>query len=183
MLVLNTIRCFAADLCQQFKGGHPGTVMGAAAIGIALWKYQMRFNPKNPDWFARDRKYPLSRGSHGAHTPGFVLSVGHACLLQYIMLHFSGYDAWTIDAIKQYHAPVTDGIAAGHPEIEFPGVECTTGPLGQGIANAVGLAIAGKQISARFDRDGFPVAGQKIWAMTGDGCLQEGVGQEGPFCD
>lgn len=74
----------------QFKGGHPGTVMGAAAIGVALWRYQMRYNPKNPDWFNRDR---------------FVLSAGHACLWQYIHLHLAGYDAWTIDALKQYHNP------------------------------------------------------------------------------
>ncbi|KAK8853030.1 transketolase [Kwoniella newhampshirensis] len=164
MLVLNTVRCLAADLCQQYKGGHPGTVMGAAAIGVALWRYEMKFNPANPDWFARDR---------------FVLSAGHACLLQYLMLHFSGYEAWTMDVIKQYHAPNLHGsMAAGHPEIEYPGVEVTTGPLGQGIANAVGLAAAGKQLAAQYNKDEFPVVDGKIWCFTGDGCLQEGVGQE-----
>lgn len=95
------------------------------------------------------------------------------------MLHFSGYEAWTLEAIRNYHAPVIHGIAAGHPEIEFPGVECTTGPLGQGIANAVGLAMAGKQLAAQYNKDGFPIINNKIWAMTGDGCLQEGVGCEG----
>ena len=110
---------------------------------------------------------------------GFVLSVGHACLLQYLMLHFSGYPAWTIDEIKKYHAPVTDGIAAGHPEIDFPGVEVTTGPLGQGVANAVGMAVAGKMVGATYDRPGYDIAPGKVWCMTGDGCLQEGVGQEG----
>lgn len=142
--------------------------MGAASIGVALWRYLMRYNPSNPDWFARDR---------------FVLSAGHACLLQYLMLHFSGYSAWTMEEIRNYHAPTMKGIAAGHPEIEFPGVEVTTGPLGQGIANAVGLAMAGKQIGAQYNREGFPVVDGKIWCFTGDGCLQEGVGQEGESTD
>ncbi|WWC64906.1 transketolase [Kwoniella dejecticola CBS 10117] len=162
-LVINTIRCLGADLCQQYKGGHPGTVMGAAAIATALWKYSMRYNPANPDWVNRDR---------------FVLSAGHACLLQYILLHLSGYSTWTLDQIKKYHAPTMDGIAAGHPEIEFPGVELTTGLLGQGIANAVGLAIANKNMAATYNKDGFPVIDNKVWCFTGDGCLQEGIGQE-----
>lgn len=128
---------------------------------------------------------------------GFVLSAGHACLLQYLYLHFSGYKAWTIDQIKQYHAPVMSGsMAAGHPEIEYPGwcslyfrllslirsdpgVEVTTGPLGQGIANAVGLAMASKQLAATYNKDDLKLVDNKIWCFTGDGCLQEGVGQEG----
>ncbi|KAG7527769.1 hypothetical protein FFLO_06611 [Filobasidium floriforme] len=163
-VVLNTIRCLAADLCQQFKGGHPGTVMGAAAIGIALWRYEMRYNPLNPDWFNRDR---------------FVLSAGHACLFQYIFLHLSGYEAWTLDQIKMYHSPATTGsMAAGHPEIEYPGIEVTTGPLGQGISNAVGMAIAAKQLATTYNKDDLKVVDNKIWCFTGDGCLQEGVGQE-----
>lgn len=84
-----------------------------------------------------------------------------------------------MEEIRNYHAPTMKGIAAGHPEIEFPGVEVTTGPLGQGIANAVGLAMAGKQIGAQYNRDGFPVVDGKVFCFTGDGCLQEGVGQEG----
>lgn len=108
-----------------------------------------------------------------------MLSAGHACLLQYIMLHLSGYSSWTLDQIKKYHAPTMDGIAAGHPEIEFPGVELTTGLLGQGIANAVGLAMANKNMAATYNRDGFPIIQNKVWCFTGDGCLQEGVGQEG----
>jgi dihydroxyacetone synthase len=178
--------------------------MGAAGIGLALWKYAMNFNPANPDWLARDRtslSCPLSAGHHLSTglfcrpgfdhqltcifllpCSGFVLSAGHACLLQYIYLHLSGYSAWTVDQLKAYHSPsaLADGtIAAGHPEIEFPGVEVTTGPLGQGIANAVGLAIAGKQIAAQYDREGFAIAGDaKVFCFTGDGCLQEGVGQE-----
>lgn len=95
--------------------------MGAAAIAVALWKNHLRYNPHNPDWFARDR---------------FVLSAGHACLLQYTLLHLTGYEAWTLDQIQLYHAnTATDSMAAGHPEIEFPGVEVTTGPLGQGIVS------------------------------------------------
>ncbi|WWC61577.1 transketolase [Kwoniella dejecticola CBS 10117] len=163
-LVLNTIRCLAADLCQQYKGGHPGTVMGAAAIGIALWRYEMRFNPGNPDWFNRDR---------------FVLSAGHACLFQYLFLHFSGYEAWTLDQVKNYHSPKTRGsMAAGHPEIEYPGIEVTTGPLGQGISNAVGMAIASKNLAAIYNKDDLKPIDNKIWCFTGDGCIQEGVGQE-----
>ncbi|KAJ9093840.1 hypothetical protein QFC21_006211 [Naganishia friedmannii] len=97
----------------------------------------------------------------------------------YLFLHFSGYQAWTLDQIKQYHAPVMSGsIAAGHPEIEYPGIEVTTGPLGQGIANAVGMAIASKQLAATYNREGCKVVDNKIWCFTGDGCLQEGVGQE-----
>ena len=140
--------------------------MGAASIGVALWRYLMRYNPANPQWFNRDR---------------FVLSAGHACLLQYLMLHFSGYEAWTLDEIRNYHAPTMNGIAAGHPEIEFPGVEVTTGPLGQGIANAVGLAMAGKQLGAQYNKPDYPIVDGKVWCFTGDGCLQEGVGQEGEF--
>jgi len=154
--------------------------MGAAAIGVALWRHLMRYNPKNPDWFNRDR---------------FILSAGHACLWQYIHLHLSGYDAWTLNALKQYHnpefgvrfstlliesisLPSSTQIAAGHPEIEFPGIELTTGLLGQGIANAVGLAIASKHLAATYNRPNFDIVNNKIWCFTGDGCLQEGVGQE-----
>ncbi|WVW83577.1 transketolase [Kwoniella bestiolae CBS 10118] len=163
-LVLNTIRCLTADLCQQYKGGHPGTVMGAAAIGIALWRYEMRYNPLNPEWFNRDR---------------FILSAGHACLFQYLFLHFSGYEAWTLDQVKNYHSPATKGsMAAGHPEIEYPGIEVTTGPLGQGISNAVGMAIASKQLAATYNKGDLKPIDNKIWCFTGDGCLQEGVGQE-----
>ena len=137
--------------------------MGAAPIGLALWRYHMRYNPADSNWFGRDR---------------FVLSAGHACLLQYLMLHFSGYKLWTMDAIKKYHAPTMDGIAAGHPEIEYDGIEVTTGPLGQGIANAVGLAIAGKSLEGTYNKPDVDVIDGKVWCFTGDGCLQEGVGQE-----
>ncbi|KAF8891153.1 Transketolase, thiamine diphosphate binding domain-containing protein [Mucidula mucida] len=142
-LVINTIR---------LQGGHPGTVMGAAAIGVALWRFAMRYNPKNPEWFNRDR---------------FVLSAGHACLFQYIHLHVTGYEAWTLEQLRTYHNP-NFGIAAGHPEIEFPGIEVTTGPLGQGIANAVGLAIASKNLAATYNKPGLDISTTRY----------EGVGQE-----
>ena len=108
-----------------------------------------------------------------------MLSAGHACLFQYIFLHLTGYEAWTLDTIKQYHAPVKHTMAAGHPEIEFPGIEVTTGPLGQGIANAVGLAVASKSLAARYNREGHEIVQSRVWAFSGDGCIQEGVGQEG----
>ncbi|BEJ18270.1 hypothetical protein CspHIS471_0705470 [Cutaneotrichosporon sp. HIS471] len=161
-LAVHTIRTLGADICQAYNGGHPGTVMGAAAIGVALFRHVMVYNPSNPEWFARDR---------------FVLSAGHACLLQYLLLHFAGYEAWSLLEVRKYHAPEY-GMAAGHPEIEHPGIEVTTGPLGQGIANAVGLAVAGKNLASTYNRPGFPLVQGTIWCFTGDGCLQEGVGQE-----
>lgn len=164
-LVLSTVRCLAADLVQQFDGGHPGTAMGAAAIGLALWGHSMRFNPEVPGWIARDR---------------FVLSAGHACLLQYIYLHLTGYKAWSLEMLRRYHSPHFKGsLAAGHPEVEFEGIEVTTGPLGQGVANAVGLAIAGKHLAAKYNQNDFEAVGQRVWCFSGDGCLQEGVGMEG----
>ncbi|GAA5863238.1 hypothetical protein JCM8547_002873 [Rhodosporidiobolus lusitaniae] len=164
-LVLATIRVLAADIVQAYKGGHAGTPMGAAAIGVALFRDTMRFNPRNPLWLNRDR---------------FILSAGHACLLQYINLMLVGYEAWTLDEVKRYHSrDFLTSKAAGHPEIEQEaGIEVTTGPLGQGIANAVGLAIANKQLAARYNKEGFEIVNNKIWCFTGDGCIQEGVGQE-----
>ncbi|KAK7044130.1 hypothetical protein VNI00_007847 [Paramarasmius palmivorus] len=165
-LVVSTIRCLAADLVQQYKGGHAGTVMGAAPVGVSLWRDVMRYNPKDPLWFNRDR---------------FVLSAGHACLFQYIMLHLTGYPIWTLDELKRYHSrDFQTSRAAGHPEIEQEvGIEVTTGPLGQGIANSVGLAIAAKQLAAQYNKPGFEgLIDNTIWCFTGDGCIQEGVGQE-----
>jgi dihydroxyacetone synthase len=124
---------------------------------------------------------PTSANTELSPNPSFVLSAGHAFLLQDLMLHFTGYPAWMMDEIKKYHAPVTDGIAAGHPEIDFPGIEVTTRPLGQGIANAVGMAVAGNMVAATYNKPDFDTAPGKIWCFTGDGCLQEGVGQEGGF--
>lgn len=164
--ILREVRCLAADLVQQFNGGHPGTAMGAASIGMALWSGStMRFNPSNGTWPDRDR---------------FVLSAGHACLLQYIYLHLTGYKSWTMDMLKRYHSPdFKTSLAAGHPEIDPEnGIEVTTGPLGQGIANAVGLAMGSKHMAAHYNRPGFEVVGNTVWCFTGDGCIAEGVGVE-----
>ncbi|KAJ4136574.1 hypothetical protein NW768_004191 [Fusarium equiseti] len=160
------LRNLIFDICNQNNGGHGGSAIGMAAIGVALWKHTMRYNPSNPGWFNRDR---------------FVLSNGHAAMFLYALNHLVGYDSWTTDEIKGYGSAKVDGyttISHAHPEIEVPGVEVTTGPLGQGIANAVGLAIASRNLSARFNRPGFGVATSRIYCMTGDGCLMEGVALE-----
>ncbi|OQE26817.1 hypothetical protein PENSTE_c005G08861 [Penicillium steckii] len=162
-LVLKTFRLLIADLCQQFSGGHPGGAIGMAAIGVSLWKYVMRYAPHTPDYFNRDR---------------FVLSNGHTCLFQYSFLHLTGYKAMTFDQLKSYHSDRVDALCPGHPEIEHEGIEVTTGPLGQGIANAVGLAMATKNLAATYNRPGFDVVNNHTWCMIGDACLQEGVGLE-----
>lgn len=162
-LVLKTIRLLIADLCQQFKGGHPGGAIGMAAIGVALWKYVMRYSPQAPTWFNRDR---------------FVLSNGHTCLLQYTFLHLTGYKSMTLEQLKSYHSNRIDMLCPGHPEIENEGIEVTTGPLGQGVANSVGLAIATKQLAAQYNRPSHDVVSNHTWCMIGDACLQEGVALE-----
>ena len=134
-----------------------------AAIGIALWRYVMRYAPHSPDFFNRDR---------------FVLSNGHTCLFQYAFLHLTGYRAMTFDQLKSYHSDRVDALCPGHPEIEHEGIEVTTGPLGQGIANSVGLAVATKNLAANFNRPGYDVVSNHTWCMIGDACLQEGVGLE-----
>ncbi|KAK9235040.1 Transketolase, thiamine diphosphate binding domain-containing protein [Lipomyces kononenkoae] len=162
-LTLRVFRCLIADLCQQFNGGHPGGAMGMAAIGISLWKYIMKYSPNDPSFFNRDR---------------FVLSNGHTCLFQYVFQHLVGYSHMTLEQLKTYHSSEWESFCPGHPEIEHPGIEVTTGPLGQGIANAVGLALASKQLAATYNRDGFPVVDNTTWCMVGDACLQEGVALE-----
>lgn len=134
-----------------------------AAIGIALWKYTMKYSPTNPTYFNRDR---------------FVLSNGHTCLFQYAFLHLAGYKAMTMDQLKSYHSSRYDSLCPGHPEIEHEGIEVTTGPLGQGIANAVGLAMATKNLGALYNRPGFDLVNNTTWCMIGDACLQEGVALE-----
>ena len=162
-IVLRTFRLLISDLCQQFGGGHPGGAIGMAAIGVALWKYVMRYAPHTPDYFNRDR---------------FVLSNGHTCLFQYTFLHLTGYKAMTFDQLKSYHSDRVDALCPGHPEIEHEGIEVTTGPLGQGITNAVGLAMATKNLQATYNRPGFDVVSNHTWCMIGDACLQEGVALE-----
>jgi dihydroxyacetone synthase len=162
-IVLKTIRLLVADLCENFNGGHPGGAIGMAAIGVALWRYAMKYAPHQPTWFNRDR---------------FVLSNGHTCLFQYAFLHFAGYRDMTLDQLKSYHSSREDALCPGHPEIELEGVEVTTGPLGQGVANAVGLAIASKHLAAQFNRPDHAVVSNHTWCMIGDACLQEGVALE-----
>lgn len=160
------LRNFIFDICNQNNGGHGGSAIGMAAIGVALYKHVMRYNPNNPDWFDRDR---------------FVLSNGHTAMFLYALNHLTGLDNWTMDEIKGYGSAKTGGyktICHAHPEIEVPGVEVTTGPLGQGIANAVGLAIASKNLAARFNKPDFDLVQSRIYCMTGDGCLMEGVALE-----
>ncbi|KAH3669257.1 hypothetical protein OGAPHI_001378 [Ogataea philodendri] len=162
-LVLGTFRCLIADLVQQYGGGHPGGAMGMAAMGIALWKYSMRYSPNNPDFFNRDR---------------IVLSNGHTCLFQYVFLHLTGYKHMTMEQLKTYHSTRVDSFCPGHPEIEHPGIELTTGPLGQGIANCVGLAIASKNLASLYNRPDIAVVDNTIYCIVGDACLQEGVALE-----
>jgi dihydroxyacetone synthase len=162
-LALRTIRVLVADLVQQFNGGHAGGAMDMAAIGIALWKYTLMFSPHNPDYFNRDR---------------FVLSNGHTCLFQYVFQQLTGYKHMTMEQLKTYHSKNTEGSCPGHPDVEFPGIEITTGALGQGITNSVGLAIASKNLAATFNKPGFPVVSNHTFAMVGDACLQEGIALE-----
>eukprot|EP01122_Echinamoeba_exundans_P000077 TRINITY_DN10061_c1_g1_i1.p2 TRINITY_DN10061_c1_g1~~TRINITY_DN10061_c1_g1_i1.p2 ORF type:complete len:675 (+),score=221.12 TRINITY_DN10061_c1_g1_i1:173-2197(+) len=158
---INAIRVLAADTVQKANSGHPGAPMGMAPMAYLLWKKFMKYSPKNPKWAGRDR---------------FVLSNGHACALLYTMLHLSGYPAWSLDDLKNFRQ--LNSKTAGHPENIFPGIEVTTGPLGQGISNAVGLAMAEAQAAAHFNKEGFPVVDNYTYVFVGDGCLQEGVSSE-----
>ena len=155
------VRALSMDAIQQANSGHPGAPMGMADIAEVLWNDHLKHNPANPDWWDRDR---------------FVLSNGHASMLLYSVLHLSGYDLpmSEIRNFRQMHSKT-----AGHPEYaETPGVETTTGPLGQGIANAVGMALAEKVLANRFNQDGHEVVDHHTWVFMGDGCLMEGVSHE-----
>lgn len=157
--------------------------MGMAAIGVALWKYVMQYAPHTPDFFNRDR-FILSNGKgqrqclYQTSSADWASKLGHTCLFQYTFLHLTGYKAMTLDQLKSYHSDRTDALCPGHPEIEIEGVEVTTGPLGQGVANAVGLAIATKNLAATFNRPGYEIFSNHTWCMVGDACLQEGVALE-----
>ncbi|KAG0166148.1 Transketolase [Apophysomyces sp. BC1034] len=160
-LCINTIRVLAADVTRNANSGHPGAPMGCAPMAHVLFNSFVNMNPKNPDWPNRDR---------------FVLSNGHACALQYILLHLLGYKM-TMDDLKHFRK--VGSITPGHPERDLTeGVEVTTGPLGQGIANAVGLAIAEANIAATFNKPGFDIINNYTYVILGDGCLQEGVQSE-----
>ncbi|KAI4209355.1 MAG: hypothetical protein LQ351_007718 [Letrouitia transgressa] len=163
---VNTIRSLVLDCCQQWNIGHGGSALGMAAVATALWRHHLRLDPCTPDWFDRDR---------------FVMSNGHVGLLQYIMLHLSGYEMWTMEQLKGYCHPTAlnfTNIAKTHPEIEFDGLDMSTGPLGQGVANAVGMAMANKNLRATFNKPGFEVINSMVYCSLGDACLQEGVALE-----
>ena len=157
----NAIRALAMDAVQKANSGHPGMPMGMAEIAVALWGRHLSHNPANPRWANRDR---------------FVLSNGHGSMLQYALLHLTGYDLPIEELVKfrQLHSRTP-----GHPEHGLtPGVETTTGPLGQGLANAVGMALAEKLLAAEFNRPGFDIVDHRTWVFLGDGCLMEGISHE-----
>ena len=160
-LCINTIRTLAMDAVQQANSGHPGTPMALAPVAYVLWDRYLRHNPRNPQWPNRDR---------------FVLSAGHASMLLYSMLHLSGYDL-ALEELKRFRQ--WGSKTPGHPEHGLtPGVETTTGPLGQGVANSVGFAIAERWLAAHFNRPGHEIVGHRVYAVAGDGCMMEGVSQE-----
>ena len=157
----NAIRFLAVDAVQAANSGHPGMPMGMADIAEVLWNEVLSHNPGNPQWANRDR---------------FVLSNGHGSMLQYALLHLSGYDL-SLDELKHFRQ--LDSKTPGHPEnFMTPGVETTTGPLGQGFANAVGFALAEKLLAQRYNRPGFDVVDHRTWVFMGDGCLMEGISHE-----
>ncbi len=160
-LMANAIRALAMDAVQAANSGHPGAPMGMAEISVALWGRHLRHNPADPHWADRDR---------------FVLSNGHGSMLIYALLHLTGYDLpiGELKAFRQLHSKTP-----GHPEVGItPGVETTTGPLGQGITNAVGLALAEKLLATEFNRDGHTIVDHHTYAFLGDGCLMEGISHE-----
>ena len=157
----NAIRALSMDAVQKAKSGHPGAPMGMADIAEVLWNDFMSHNPANPQWFDRDR---------------FVLSNGHGSMLIYSLLHLTGYDV-SVDDLKNFRQ--LHSKTAGHPEYGYcPGVETTTGPLGQGITNAVGFAVAEKVLAAQFNREGHEVVDHNTYVFMGDGCLMEGISHE-----
>jgi transketolase len=173
-LAINTIRLLAADAVQKANSGHPGTPMGAAPIAYTLWQRYLRYDPAAPEWMNRDR---------------FVLSVGHASMLLYALIHLAGVDgspevygdagrkAVTLDDIKQFRQ--AESRCPGHPEYRMTsGVEATTGPLGQGLADSVGMAIAGKFLAATYNRPDFDLFDYNVYALCGDGCMMEGISSE-----
>jgi transketolase len=161
-LSINAIRFLAVDAVQKANSGHPGLPMGAAPMAYVLFNQFMRFNPKNPKWFNRDR---------------FILSAGHGSMLQYALLYLMGYDSVSIEDIKQFRQ--WGSKTPGHPEnFETPGVEVTTGPLGQGIANAVGFALAEAHLAATFNKADAQIVDHYTYVILGDGCNMEGISGE-----
>ena len=173
-LSINTMRMLAVDAVQKAKSGHPGTPLDAAPTAYTLWQRVLRYDPADPLWINRDR---------------FVLSAGHASMLLYTLIHLAGIkavnpsyeevgrDAVTLDDIKTFRQ--AGSRCAGHPEYGWTsGVETTTGPLGQGVATSVGMAIAGQWLSATYNRPGFNLFDFNVYALCGDGCTMEGIASE-----
>ena len=160
-LAVNTIRMLAVDAVEKANSGHPGTPMALADISVTLWTEFLRYDPTAPDWENRDR---------------FILSAGHASMLLYSMLHLAGYEL-SLDDLRAFRQ--WGSRTPGHPEYGCaPGVEVTTGPLGQGFANGVGIALAGKMLAARFTRDGWSPADYRVFGIVSDGDIMEGVASE-----
>src|SRR5665213_1862835 len=160
-LCINTIRMLSADAVEKANSGHPGLPMGAAAFAYTLWMNQLRFNPGSPDWLNRDR---------------FVLSAGHGSMLLYSLLHLTGYDL-PLDELKRFRQ--WGSKCPGHPEHGLtPGVETTTGPLGQGFANGVGMALAERFLADRYNREGHEIIDYHTYALVSDGDLMEGISAE-----
>src|SRR3984885_9014010 len=173
-LCINTIRTLAMDAVQKANSGHPGTPMGLAPVAYTLWNQKLRFDPADPVWPNRDR---------------FVLSGGHASMLLYALLHLTrtmavdreneplGHPAVTLDDIKQFRQ--IDSLTPGHPEYGLTsGVEATTGPLGQGCGNSVGMAVAERWLPTYFNRPGYPIVDHRVWVTCGDGDMMEGIASE-----
>jgi transketolase len=159
---INTIRVLAMDAVQQANSGHPGTPMALAPAAWLLWTRYLQHDPRNPAWLDRDR---------------FVLSCGHASMLLYSLFHLTGYEL-SLDEIRNFRQ--WGSKTPGHPERgHTPGVETTTGPLGQGVGNAVGMALAERLLAARFNRPGHELISHRTWAFASDGDLMEGVASEG----
>src|SRR5918911_3138801 len=160
-LCVNTIRTLSIDAVQNANSGHPGAPMGLAPLGYLLFTRVMKHNPANADWADRDR---------------FVLSAGHASMLLYSLLYLSGYPM-TLDDIKHFRQ--VGSPTAGHPERKYsPGIEITTGPLGQGLSNSVGIALAERMLAARFNEPGHEIVDHRTYVIASDGDMQEGVGSE-----
>src|SRR6185437_13946788 len=160
-IAINTVRILAADAVQKANSGHPGTPMGLAPMGHVLWTESMNYNPQNPQWDNRDR---------------FILSCGHACMLQYSYLYLTGYNI-TLDDIKNFRQ--LHSKTAGHPEYGLlEGIEVTTGPLGQGFANGVGMGIGQQYLAHRYNKPDFKLFDYSIYAICSDGDIMEGVASE-----
>jgi len=160
-LCINTIRLLAVDGVQKANSGHPGLPMGCAPIAYSLFTKHMRHNPANPKWINRDR---------------FVLSAGHGSMLLYSILHLAGYDL-PLDELKRFRQ--WNSLTPGHPEFKHtPGVETTTGPLGQGLTNAVGMAIAQNYLASVYNKDNFKIIDHNVYVIASDGDMMEGISHE-----